>query len=370
MPDLVMGYWDCPYCGNKGNRGDVVNCPACGRARGEVKFYVKGYEEGENLQENELKQFEQLSDEKAQTFSKNPDWYCSFCNSLNSDNAETCSNCGASRADSEANYFEMLKKKQEREAAEAAAQAPPKQPHSRKFLIIAACIVLAIIGIFMWMNGSKTAGDLKVTALNWVRNINVEENREFSESGWELPAGAEKTGTRREIHHYDQVLDHYETVKVPHTRQVYDHDEYTLEDNGNGTFSKVPHPVYRTEQYYETEKQPVYKQVARYATKYYYNIMRWVSSRDVTASGEDHQAEWPEVTLAENEREGQRSEVYRFTVEHLNKKQAPTTYRVAESVWQNINVGDQIFITAKRTGSNPYISDEKGNKIADVVQEK
>ena len=38
--------------------------------------------------------------------------------------------------------------------------------------------------------------------------------------------------------------------------------------------------------------------------------------------------------------------------------------------WMNLNGGDQIYITAKRTGSNPYISDEKGNKIADLVQEK
>ena len=36
----------------------------------------------------------------------------------------------------------------------------------------------------------------------------------------------------------------------------------------------------------------------------------------------------------------------------------------------DLNVGDQIYITAKRSGSNPYISDEKGNKIADLVQEK
>ena len=46
MAKLVMGYWDCPICGNKGIRGDVVNCPSCGRARGDVQFYVKGYEEG------------------------------------------------------------------------------------------------------------------------------------------------------------------------------------------------------------------------------------------------------------------------------------------------------------------------------------
>ena len=83
MPNLVMGYWDCPFCGNKGNRGDVSNCPACGRARGDVQFYVKDYQEGQNLREEELGQFEQLDEEKAQSFSKNPDWYCSFCNSLN-----------------------------------------------------------------------------------------------------------------------------------------------------------------------------------------------------------------------------------------------------------------------------------------------
>ena len=374
MPDLVMGYWDCPYCGNKGNRGDVVNCPSCGRARGEVKFYVKGYEEGDTLQENELGQLEQLSEEKAQTFSKNPDWYCSFCNSLNSDNAETCGNCGASRADSEANYFEMLKKKQEREAAEAAAQSQnsAQQKRSRKPLLIAVCILLALIGLFAWFNGNKTAGDLKVTALNWVRNINIEEYKMFSASGWSVPQDLEYTITdqRREISGYTQVYDHDEEVQVPRTRQVYDHDEYTLEDNGNGTFTKVSHPVYRTETYYVTERRPVYVPVPQYATKYYFDYWQWTPSRDVTASGEDHNAEWPEVALEEKEREGQRSEVYRFTVEHQKKQEAPVTYRVDESVWQSINIGDQVYITEKRTGANPYLSDAKGNKVADLIKER
>ena len=370
MSKLVMGYWDCPFCGTKEIRGDVVNCPACGRARGEVQFYVKDYEEGQNLREEELGQFEQLDEEQAQSFSKNPDWYCSFCNSLNSDNAAFCGNCGASRADSEANYFEMLKKKKEREAAETAAQPQPSQPQARRRspLLIFAVILVAMIAVFMWMNGSKTAGDLKVTSLNWVRNINVEENRMFSESGWSLPAGAEQTAARSELHHYDQVLDHYEDVQVPRTRQVYDHDEYTLEDNGNGTFSKVSHPVYRTETYYVTEQQPVYVPVPRYQTKYYYNVWRWTPSRDVTASGDDHNAAWPEVTLAENEREGQKTEAYGFTVEHLKEKKPAESYRLAESDWMNVNVGDQIFITAKRSGAEPCISDEKGNRIADLVR--
>ena len=362
MAKLVMGYWDCPICGNKGIRGDVVNCPSCGRARGDVQFYVKGYEEGENLNQEELNQYEQLSEEQAQSFSKNPDWYCSFCNSLNSDNAETCGTCGASRKDSEANYFEMLQKRKEKEQKPQEQEAKP----NRKVLFILLAVAAAIILAFVWMNGNKTSGALKVTALEWARNINVEENRQFSESGWTLPNGAELTGTRNEIHHYDQVLDHYENRQVPRTRQVYDHDEYTLEDNGNGTFSSVSHPVYRTETYYETVREPVYRPVPRYAEKYYYNIWRWTPSRDVTASGNDHEAYWPEVTLAENEREGQRSEAYTFTVQNPQKPEDVSTWQIAEGDWRNIETGGDVYITSKRTGSNPVLSDEQGNPIADI----
>ena len=370
MSKLVMGYWDCPICGNKEIRGDVTNCPACGRARGDVKFYVKGYTEGQSLQKEELSQFEELDDQKAAEMGENPDWYCSFCNSLNSDKAQVCSNCGATRADSEANYFDRLKKKEEQAAAEQAArpQAPAKaQKKSRSPLVIFAVLLLALIAVFVWMNGSKTAGDLKVTALQWTRVINIEENRKYSESDWSLPAGAQQTGTRREIHHYDSVLDHYETVEVQRSRSVYDHDEYTMVDNGNGTFREVSHPVYRTEYYTDTEQRPVYRQEPRYATKYYYDIWRWTPSRDVVASGEDHNPEWPVPDPGANEREGKHSEEYRFTVEHTEKTNEPAaTYRLAESDWMNINVGDHLYITSRRTGADPYISDEKGNRIADI----
>ena len=375
MSKLVMGYWDCPVCGNKEIRGDVTNCPSCGRARGDVKFYMKNVEEGSSREENDRTDIEYLTEEQAKYVSKNPDWYCSFCNSLNSDNAQFCGNCGATREDSEANYFDRLKKKQEEEAAELAAQpqvSSQPQKSSRKPLVIIAVILLAIVAIFAWMNGNKTAGDLQVTALNWIRNINIEENRMFSESGWSLPDGAEQTDARQEIHHYDSVLDHYESVDVQRSRQVIDHYEtyYTYEDNGNGTFTEVSHqrPVYETEYYTETVQQPVYRQVPRYATKYYYNIWRWTPSRDVTATGTDHNVEWPVPELAENEREGQRTEDYRFTVEHTKEKKSPETYRLAESDWMNINVGDHLFITAKRSGADPYISNEKGDKIADIQQ--
>lgn len=376
MGNLVMGYWDCPVCGSKEIRGDVVNCPSCGRARGDVKFYLKTVREGEIREENQRSDIEYLTEEQAKYVSKNPDWYCSFCNSLNSDNAQTCNTCGASRADSESNYFDQLKKRQEKEAAEQAAQpqvssAAPKR--SRSPLAVAAVILLVIVGLFMWMNGRKTVGDLRVTALNWSRAITIEENRLFSESDWELPAGAEETDSRRELHHFDSVLDHYESREVQRSRSVIDHYEtyYTYEDNGNGTFTEVSHqrPVYTTEYYTETVQEPVYVQVPRYATKYYYNIRRWTPSREVTSSGEDHNTAWPEFTLAENEREGERREEYLFTVEHTEKKsQSPATYAVGEEFWNTLNVGDQMYITAKRSGSDPYISDKDGKEITKIRQ--
>ena len=44
-------------------------------------------------------------------------------------------------------------------------------------------------------------------------------------------------------------------------------------------------------------------------------------------------------------------------------------YRIAEADWNNLNVGDKISITAKRTGADAFISDEKGNHIADIQAE-
>ena len=374
MGKLIMAYWDCPYCGNKGNRGDAMNCPSCGRARGEVKFYMKDHNEGDTLEANERGDLEYLSDEQAKAVGKNPDWYCSFCNSLNRDNAAFCGNCGASRENSEANYFEMLKEKEAREQAEQAAQSQPQRsaPSSKKLLLIILAAVVALVGLFVFLNGNKTSGDQTVSALAWQRVIEIEENREFSESGWQLPEGAELTSQRQEIHHYDNVVDHYENVEVEKSRQVLDYYEtyYTYEDRGNGTYEEISHerPVYKKEYYTETERRPVYVQVPRYSTKYYYKIWRWVSSRQVEAHGDDLNAEWPAFTLAENEREGQHTEVYRFTVESEKDKKTKT-YRIAEADWRNLNVGDGVYITAKRTGKNSYLSDEKGNKIADIYPE-
>ena len=55
-----------------------------------------------------------------------------------------------------------------------------------------------------------------------------------------------------------------------------------------------------------------------------------------------------------------------FTVENVKKAGETAVYSLAEGDWAGVNVGDQIFITAKRSGANPFISDEKGNKLVDI----
>jgi len=371
LAKLIMAYWDCPVCGSKGIAGNVMNCPTCGRARGDVQFYMK---EGEAAREEDERQdLEYLSDEQAQEMGDQPDWYCSFCNSLNKNGAEVCANCGASRKDSESNYFDQLRKKQEAERAEQAAQphATVKTKKSYKGLIIFLLILAAMFLLFRYMSGSDTEKGLEVTGVAWERSIPIEENIEYNETGWSLPSGATLKNSYQAIQYYDTVLDHYEEVEVQRSREVLDHYEtyYTYEDNGNGTYSEVEHerPVYETEYYTETVSQPVYVSVPRYGTKYEYSVWRWTTTRKVTASGTDHEPVWPELDLKENEREGSpRQENYLFMT--VNEKGATSKWVTAAETWDQIQVGNRLSITTPRAGGAAYITDDNGNAVAAVYR--
>ena len=373
MGKLVMGYWDCPYCDNKGIRGDSQVCPACGRPRGQVKFYMKDNAQDQERRADDVADIEYVDEEQAKYVNRNPDWYCSFCETLNSDNAETCQSCGASRADSEANYFQMREKMREREEAHqkpaAAAEAPRKKS---RLPVILIAIALVIVGLFVFMNGKTTSKDYQISGVSWERAIQIEQNLEYHESDWTVPSGGTITSQRSEIHHYDSVLDHYESYEVQRSRQVIDHYEtyYTYTDLGNGMFDQVEHerPVYTTEYYTETEQRPVYMQVPRYQTKYYYDIWKWTPTRTVTAGADDHNPYWPDTNLADDEREGRRAEAYRVMITDT-KKNETTRYRVAESDWNTLNAGDGIYFTVKRSGEDPCISDEKGSPLITLIRD-
>jgi hypothetical protein len=97
------------------------------------------------------------------------------------------------------------------------------------------------VGLFVYLNGNKTSGDLTVSALEWTRNIQIEENIQYSESGWDVPDTAEVTSQRQELHHYDSVFSHYKDVEVQRSRRVLDHYEtyYTYDKPVYGMFIAV-----------------------------------------------------------------------------------------------------------------------------------
>ena len=371
MGRIVMAYWDCPSCGTQGIRGDQASCPNCGRARGEVKFYMKGHTEGATLEEDQRGSVEYVDEEKAKYINRSPDWYCSFCHSLNSDNAETCQSCGASRASSEANYFQM----HEAQAAREEARREPEQPAPKKkrSMMPILLIIAVVVGLIWYLNTNQTKGDYQISSISWDRAIAIEQNVKEHEAGWNLPSGAKVTSQERRQNGTTPVLDYYRDVEVQRSRQVVDHYEtyYTYQDMGNGFYEEVPHerPVYTTEYYTETVQEPVYHYEPVYQTWYEYDIWRWKTVRTATASGENHETAWPAVELGENEREGAHSEAYRVTIKDPNDNRL-TVYRVKEADWRNLNPGDNVYITTRRTGANPYISNEKGEKLMDLYADR
>ena len=120
MGKIIEGLWDCPFCGNKRIRAGQKTCPDCGHPQDEnTKFYMP----------DEIKY---VSEEEAEKISRNPDWQCSFCGSLNSDDLNVCKNCGATKEESERNYFEMRqqeeekKRKKEEKKESCQKNIPPK----------------------------------------------------------------------------------------------------------------------------------------------------------------------------------------------------------------------------------------------------
>lgn len=361
-----MGYWDCQYCGAKGNRGDTRECPSCGHPRDEsVKFYMKDTAH--------------VSDEEASKVSKNPDWYCSFCNTLNSDNDIICKSCGSSRAESEANYFDLRRKEQEKAAEYTAKKnaerdsSQAKRPQTlranrrsslnKKRTLGFGVLGVAILGLVLLLMPKKQ--EAVVDKVSWDRNIAIEKYANVNESDWQLPAGANLHEMREEIHHYDKVIDHYETVAVQKSEQVLDGYDTTTNyvDLGNGYFEEqtTQTPRYTTRYYTDYEERPVYRDEPVYRTKYYYDIWKWVPSRNVKTSACDHEPYWGDTNLAENERINGQFEEYR--IQATTKKDKTYNYTLDKEIWDNLNIGDEINIKIHPAGDDELL-DKNGNVIA------
>lgn len=340
---ILVGLWDCPYCGAKGLNGLKKHCPNCGHPQDEgTKFYL-----GEEK--------EYLDEETAKNYGQGADWTCAYCGALNRYNANFCEGCGASREESTGDYFENEKKQEEKEQrrqAEINAAAAPQQqtapaaPQKKRSPALLLIVLAAIIGLFVFLFMPRN-GNAAVAAKEWTRTVYTQVYEDVQRTDWSMPSDATLISSERAIHHYDQVLDHYEDVKVRRSRQVIDHYEtytYTV-NNGDGTFTENSYdrPVYETEYYYETERQPVYVPVPVYAIRYTYTHKEWVDGEKLTVSGTEEEPYWPAFNETSTSRVATRYDAYRVTLSGEKNK----TYiaMVNEDLFNGYKVGDTVDIT-------------------------
>lgn len=367
MGRIIEGVWDCTYCGANKVRGSLRECPQCGHPRDEdVTFYI------DNPKNYVL---DEAAIERAR---KGPDWVCPSCDCLNPADNTICEGCGTPRDADTKNYFENQQEKraeykQEQtewkafhseyrppEESPKTPSEPPKQAKRKKInwapilkIGLATILIIAVIAGMVALFTPKTVTGT-IEGMSWSRSVEIEEYKTVRESDWSIPPGGREVSRSEELHHYDQVLSHYETKTRTYTEQVLDHyEEYVsgYRDLGNGHFEEITsqRPVYRTETKTETYQEPVYKQVPVYQTKYTYNIEKWVHKSYEKTSGNDKTPYWSDYECQTKERVGTKSETYTVSVKDSDGK--AKDYTLSFEQWNSLNLGQEVKLKAYITGS-------------------
>ncbi len=403
---IVMGYWDCLFCGSTGIEGTTYDCPNCGHQRGkdEQVYLSKNkitYKPGQRVEDAKY-----LDNYKY----KGVDWYCEYCGALNSAGLDHCENCNSPRTKSSKKYFDFHKDevksnlkdnsldkwqctncgtlneyrlenckscglpriKEENKDSKPAKDTDFKANDSVNETgiqnvannikntikemwsssiaknIVISIIVATFVGLIIFLLWPRPH-TLNVKDVSWEYTIDVESLETVNEDDWSLPPGGRLHYTNQEIRSYRQVLDHYETRTRTYTVEVPSggHTEYSYSSNGDGTFTEHSHYVqdYTTETRTETYEDPVYRSEPVYATKYYYEIDKWLHKRYVKTSGSGHEPYFGDPELKVKERVGSKTKEYFVTAIDVNdKKQKIVLYTVNEDMWKEINPDTEIKV--------------------------
>lgn len=188
---------------------------------------------------------------------------------------------------------------------------------------------------------------MEVKDVIWEYSMDIEKYQTVNESDWDLPEGGRLKRTAREIHHYESVLDHYETKTRQVSEQVlvgYEEKVVGYRDLGNGYFEEITQQVPKYETRYKTEtyQEPVYRSEPVYKTKYYYEIDKWLYDRTVNAMGFDRNPYWPEVELTDIERISKRKDEYFAKV--VDKEGKTENISVSKEEWDRIEIGMEVVV--------------------------
>lgn len=354
MGKHIWGYWDCPYCSTKGIRGDNRKCPYCGiQIPPDTKYYIK-QDVHEEVEQSKL-------DSAAH-------WICEYCDTQNPAAANYCTNCGSPKEDARRDYFgNGLNGNPSRRPVQTPTPQPQQGSAARDYLDLLKAfvknykwsIIFGLLIVFVFWLFKPVTRTATVSGFEWERSIAIEEYQNVDENGWSLPSNANLHTTKQEIHHYDQVLDHYETRTRQVAKQVPDGYDTDYRDLGNGQFEEVQTPRYRTE--YETEyyDEPVYRNEPVYRTKYYYDIDKWIKVGSSDSSGSGREPYWKETGLETNisspacgdRREGARTGKYYAVI--TTKKGSVQKKECTFDAWQSLTEGQKIKYKSSRFSDKP-----------------
>ena len=295
IEEIVEGFWDCPNCNAK-NSGSAQQCEACGAIRSEnVKFYV---EDGARV----------ITDTKELEAARSgPDWICAFCSNMSPAASPVCTGCGSARSDGKKREVKEVLPDSGKKAG-GNRDEPPVPVKPAPLWLKAGCGVIALLLLILtFLSCQEKPARIEITANQWVRTIERAEYKTVREDNWagEVPSGARKVSSARQIRSHKDVPDGFETVDENYYEKVKV-GEKRVEDGkvdlGNGRFQVKYRvvPEYKEEKRTRRVRRQKYRKEPVYDEKVTYDIDRWVPIDEVKNQGTTADPQWPESGASNN----------------------------------------------------------------------
>jgi hypothetical protein len=247
----------CPYC-NVLNPAGTVNCVHCG---GDIQAGL-ARQVGEVL--------------GAYNPNAVPDKPCPFCNQPVKANAQRCPHCGGSLIEA------------------AQPTVTPAQPRKIPIWMIIGGIALGVLclaSVIVYIIMSSRTSDVSATVsdMRWKLAIDALEQQPVQRSAWsgEMPSDAKNIVCRDE---YKETSSN----PAPNATEVCG-TPYTI-DTGSGAGKVIQDCEYRV-----------------YASYCDFTVLDWVVVNTAVAQGADNNPQWPVLSLAPGQQEGDRHETYQIT---------------------------------------------------------
>ena len=331
------GRWDCTACGRVANLGRDLRCAGCGRARGNVKFYLPADEPA--VREAELRAIADAG----------PDWACGFCEASNRSTSEACTGCGAPRADGSsrvvggADADELTHEQKEalersrRIREEIALASRARRSRNRKLVVAAAAVVFLLcagggtFGAFAArLGGTRGEGgptlrlgapaqgpEVVLLSKLATRRIAVEGHRLVNEDGWcsSMPGGA------RELHRETRQSGTRQVCSIRGAERTGGGPILAAagafrvqQDLGNGFFSESGGGGGGGSDWGSSSSSDNCTSEPVYSDWCTWEVWRWIVIRTPETTSEVAVPPWPELTLAHDERRGRQAEIYEGTL--------------------------------------------------------